>query len=288
MLLRPTPELAALRQDWTFAPNKPPWRVQVRRLGQRVLRRVPAPARRVLRSPAGVGAWTIYFVFTPDGLLQAPHRFALDRLRALGRPLLVVCAAPSPADIPADLAAAADALVWKDLPGFDFSAYTAGLATLAEHCPGSDALVLNDSTFGPLVDLAPWLALARWDLTGFTATANVENHIQSYAFHLKGVTPARMRALGPVLMPAHAYDRFWGVVLNQETRFARVASRSMSVGSLLFSDMLEAEDPTLQLALPLVRAGFPFLKRSLLGGKLAHLHPEHEVRDALRAAGYPA
>ena len=214
------------------------------------------------------------------------HRFAIERLRALGRRLMIVCATPDASAIPNEIRAAADALVWKALPGFDFSAYAIGLRVLAEHCPGSDALVLNDSTFGPLVDLAPWLARARWDLTGFTATANVENHIQSYAFHLRGVTLERMKALSPVLPARHAHDNFWSVVLRQETCLARVAARTMSVGSLLYADDPAVQDPTLQLALPLVEAGFPFLKRSLLG-KLEHVAPREATLAALAGAGYP-
>jgi hypothetical protein len=282
-----SPRLAALQPDWTFAPTAAHWKVRAARYRERLRGRIAAPASALLAAPGGEGPWIVYFVYLPDGRLDPAHRFALDRLRALGRRLLVVCAAASPAAIPDELAAAADALLWKDLPGFDFSAYALGLRALARHCPGTDALVLNDSTFGPLVDLRPWLDRARWDLTGFTATSNVENHLQSYAFHLRGITPARLDALAPVLPARHAYDRFWAVVLWQETRFARIAARSMSVGSFLYADNEAVEDPTLQLALPLAAAGFPFLKRSLLG-KLSHVAPREETLATLAAAGYPA
>lgn len=281
-----SPRLKPLQTDWTFAPGSAPWKVRAARYRERFRGRIAAPDHQVLTVPSGVGAWTIYFVYLPDGRLDPAHRFTLDRLRALGRRLLVVCATPNAGAIPAELNSAVDALIWKDLPGFDFSAYAIGLHVLANHCPGSDALVLNDSTFGPLVDLRPWLVRARWDLTGFTASSNVENHLQSYAFYLRDVTPVRLEALLSVL-PAHqAFDRFWAVVLWQETRFARIASKSMSVGSFLYADARHVEDPMLQLALPLAAAGFPFLKRSLLG-KLSHIAPREDVLATLAATGYP-
>ena len=277
-----------LLRDWTFVPGpRAPWRVLVRRLHARLRKRVPAPAHAWLELPSGTGAWTCWFVWLPDGRLTPAHRFTLDRLRALGRRLLVVCATPDPSMIPADLAAEADALAWKDMPGFDFSAYALGLHGLAAHAPSSDVLVLNDSVYGPFVDLQPFLDAARWDLTGFTATANVENHVQSYAFVLRDVTPARMAALASVLPRDWAYDRFWDVVLGQETRFARVAARSMSVGAFRYAPAGGVEDPTLGLALPLLDDGLPFLKRSLVG-KLAHLDPDGRAAAALARLGHPS
>jgi hypothetical protein len=193
---------------------------------------------------------------------------------------------PCPEQVPIALRQQADALVWKDLPGFDFSAFAVGLSAIAQHAPGSNVLVLNDSVFGPLVDLRPWLAQAKWELTGFTATSNVEEHVQSYAWILRGVTPARLQALAPTLSTRFAYDRFWGVVLNQETRLAATAARSMRVGAMLHAGPDAVADPTLDLAVPLVRAGFPFLKRSLLG-KLSDRADRQDVLQALAAAGHP-
>lgn len=280
------PRLAVLQPDWTFTPTTANWKIQLARQRERVIGRIPAPAHELIVPPRGDGPWIVYFAYLPHGQLDLAHRFALDRLRTLGRRLLVVCGAPTPAAVPAELAAAADALLWKSLPGFDFSAYSLGLRALAKHCPGTDALVLNDSTFGPFVDLRLWLDRVRWDLTGFTATSSGENHVQSYAFHLRDITPTRLKMLSSVLPEKHAFERYWSVVFWQETRFARIASRSMSVGSLLYADNPEVPDPTLQFALPLAAAGFPFLKRSLLG-KLSHLAPREETLATLAAAGYP-
>lgn len=286
MNIASSPELAVLQPDWDFSPTRAAPRVLLLRHIEQLRGRIAAPRHEILVPPKSAGAWIVYFVYIPDGRLDPAHCFALGRLRALGRRLLVVCTTSAPAAIPAELAAMADALVWKAQPGFDFSAYAVGLRTLADHCPGSDALVLNDSTFGPLIDLQPWLDRMPWDLGGFTASSNVENHIQSYAFHLRGITPQRLDRLASVLPRRHAYDRFWAAVLWQETRLARVAAQSMTVGALYHADVAVVEDPTWQLALPLAQAGFPFLKRSLLG-KLSDRAPRDAVLATLEAAGYP-
>lgn len=279
------PDLSVVDWDWRFTSTRASPRVQATRLRSRFLRRAAAPPHQIMTAPTGSMPWSLYFLYMPDAVLTPAHQATLTALHALGRPLLAVCATPTPSAIPSGLRDRCDALIWKGLSGFDFSAYAIGLLTLARCCPGSDAFVMNDSVFGPIGDLRPWLERARWDLTGFTATANCENHIQSYAFHLKDVTPQRMAALSPILMPAHAYDDFWSVVLEQETRFARIAARTMTVGALCYVCDDAVEDPSLQLALPLLAAGFPFCKKSLLG-KLQHRYPRDQVIRALGAAGY--
>ena len=273
-----------LIRNWDFEPTRASTRIRALRLRNALLHRVAAPASELLKSGNGGARWAAYFVFLADGGLQPAHRFTLERLASTGRRLLVVCAAPNPAAVPGELIARSDICVWKALPGFDFSAYALALRTLAEYAPGAETLVLNDSVFGPFGDFESWLAPASWDLTGFTATANVENHLQSFAFQMREVTSVRIGELSPIL--GRTFDSFWDVVLNQENQFARVAARNMSVGALLYAPPGDSPDPMLQRALPLVRAGFPFLKRSLLG-KLAHLHPREDVLATLEAAGHP-
>jgi hypothetical protein len=57
------------------------------------------------------------------------------------------------------------------------------------------------------------------------------------------------------------------VINLHELRFARVASRSMSVGAFWYGDAVKVQDPMLHRPIELLTAGFPFLKRSLLGKK---------------------
>ena len=180
----------------------------------------------------------------------------------------------------------ADALYWKALSGYDFSAYSAALREISRKSPHADVLVINDSVYGPFTDVRSVLAQAPWELTGFTATSQVENHIQSYAFVLKDVTPARMRSLATVMFPWRALSNPHDVIQVQETRFARVAARSMRVGAYWFAEKEQVLDPTLFRPIELITAGFPFLKRSLTG-KHQTLQDVEQIRELLFSLGHP-
>lgn len=231
--------------------------------------------------------WIAYFVYLPSGGLTAAHRFTLRRLReARDAGLMVICAAPAPAAVPAELHALADALYWKGLGGFDFSAYALAIDAVTTASVGADLLLLNDSVFGPLGPVDALWDAGSWDLTGFTAAGAGENHIQSYAFILRALDPARGAALRPVFPPGRAFDDFGTVLLHQEMRLAAVAARSMSVGAAWYADPDLCADPSLFAALPLIEAGFPFLKRALLG-KHRGIYPDQDVLDTLRRMGHP-
>lgn len=230
--------------------------------------------------------WSAYFAYLPNGELTAGHLFTLEQLRRLEGGLLVICATPRPTDVPAELKRMADALYWKGLSGYDFSAYSIALRAIAARSPGADVFVMNDSVLGPLVDPAPMLDRAPWDLTGFTASSAIENHLQSYAFLLRGVTGERIAAFGSALPERIAFDRFRDVVNLQETRFARLAARRMSVGAFWYADAGRAGDPSLAAAASLLDAGLPFLKKSLLG-HYAAFQDEAGLRARLAAFGHP-
>ncbi len=286
---RPSPVfkvgIDALDRDWTFRPSRPDGiTAAVRATALRGLRH--APAHHAIIPICSRPRWIVFFVYLPSGGLTAAHRFTLERLRQADAGLCIICAAPTPADIPAEITTVADALYWKALPGFDFSAYALALHAIAHDSPGADVLVLNDSVFGPFSPVDSLWSHMRWDLTGFTASAQLQNHIQSYAFHLKRVDADRLRVLRTV-MPRHwAFDDYRGAVYLQESRFATVAARSMSVGALWYADGERSGDPSIFAALPLLDAGFPFLKRSLLT-KNAHVVPRDSILHALTCRDHP-
>ena len=278
-----------LRRDWSFIVDRAAhsFRQRLRTFHRQ------CPARAEDRSAARgrtSPAWTLYFVYAPDGTISDAHRFTLARLDAMNRKLLIVCAAPTAQEVPAELADQADALIWKGLSGYDFSAYAAGLRHLAHQSRHADVLVLNDLIYGPFTDLAPLIARARWDLTGFTASTYQQNHIQSYAFLLRDVTPWRLRALWLVMAPGLAFDDIVSVINFQELRLAEVASRHMSVGSLWYASDVENTDPTLFTAEALLDQGFPFIKKSALGKKrrLTGDAIATRLEARLAAFGHPA
>jgi len=278
--------LTGVVSDWSFVRTTPPLAYVKKRVGTFALRAHRAPAHLRLKPVRPAPRWTVYFVYAPQGQLSDAHHFTLRRLRELGRPLLVVCAAPAASAVPGSLVDYADALYWKDLPGFDFSAYTLALGEISRLSEGADVFVMNDSVFGPFGDLPALERAARWDLSAFTASPAIENHIQSYAFLLRQVTRPLMSALRSVFIPWLAFNRFPDVVSCQETRLARVASRHMSVGALWYPGPGAPDDLPRLLPAEMVAAGFPFLKRSLLG-KFAGLHDRAQLEAILRAQQHP-
>lgn len=303
------PRSERLRRDWTFNPSSPSLRTRVLRLAA-ARRAQPFPIWRVLRPVTPAPRWNCLFLFCPDGGLDAVQLMLVNAVRALRGRLLLVVALPDGAAVPASLAVA-DALAVKELAGFDFSAYRIALALIAEQSPGALAYVQNDSVFGPLGDVDAMVEAAPWDLTGFIASPVVENHFSSFAFVIRSVTSDRLAMLAPALPEDRCYNAFVDVVSMQETRLARVAAGSGSVGA--YWQMADAPpeptlagalarragivnrppvldlrgDPTLGMPLELLRQGFPFVKRSLFG-KFGGGPDADAIMDLLRVKGWSA
>jgi hypothetical protein len=276
---------AGLVSSWDFEGNAGLW-LNMRRIWRRINRVRPAPAQLELKAVTPRDTWVAYFVFVPNGQLTPHHLFTLRRLRDMGYAIMVVCATDSPARIPCELSHLADALYWKDLPGYDFSAYAIALHAISQASPGATVCVLNDSVYGPLHDLRPFIERPRWDLSGFTASSLVENHLQSYAFVLRDLTPARMASLSKVFPIDRCFNRGEDVILCQELHFASVAALHMHVGASWYGVKGEVADPTLHRPFELLAAGFPFVKKSLLG-KHSKFQKVDEVRAVLREVAYP-
>ncbi|MBB4155145.1 lipopolysaccharide biosynthesis protein [Sphingomonas jinjuensis] len=276
--------IADFDRNWTYRPSPFDAQLAGSRLLRRMLLRGRAPRAQTIVAADAAARWTCYFAYLPDGVAAPLHLYTLDRLAAEPGRLLVVCATDSPDAIPAAIRERADALIWKSLGGFDFSGYRLMLRHLAERSPGADVFVMNDSVFGPFASPAAVLADRAWDLTAFTASTRIENHIQSYAFQLRALTPERFAALASVFGPT--FNRYTDVVLCQETRFARVAAKTMSVGACWFADSARVFNPTLDRGVALAHAGLPFVKRSLLG-RHGHREDSEAVRALLEDAGHP-
>jgi len=259
----PVRRVEDLQSNWTYRAEPMPLR-NYARYCWRMLGVRPAPTSLAIKPVTKQERWIAYFMFAPDGRLQPYHEFTLARLREQNTSVLVVVASHSKEEIPPDLQNQCDALYWKALSGYDFSAYTVALTAVARHSPGADVLVFNDSVYGPFSDLDAFLSRAPWDLTGFTAgNVSRQTHIQSYAFILKNVTPARLESLRSIFRPSSAFNSANGAISCQELWLARVASRSMSVGSFWYGEAKTVIDPSLSRGVELLQVGFPFLKRSL-------------------------
>ena len=250
--------------EWDYTPSRPGWDMVLRRWRARAGRGA-GPAWKAVVPVVSSKRWLVYFVYSANGQLTASHRFTLDRLSREDASLMVICACPENSPVLDDLKLVCNAVYWKAENGWDFSAYAVALSELARLSSGADVLVMNDSVLGPFRPLVPFLKKAPWRLTGFTGNADVENHLQSYAFIIKSIDVDLMQALSPVISTEWSYDSAGPVILLQETRLASVAHRHVSVGSYFFTDGSRYEDLCLNCPEQLLEAGFPLLKRSLFG-----------------------
>lgn len=279
--------LIGLVHNWSYVSSRPSMMSRLARVKTVAIGLRPAPPSHVVRPVTARERWNVYFLYLPDGQLTASHRFTLSRLRALRGGLLVVCATREPGMVPGPVLDVCDAAIWKGLSGYDFSAYSLAMRAVAASSPGADVFLMNDSVLGPFGDLERVLGAAPWQITGFTAWSAFEHHVQSYALFFSDVTPRLVRELRSVLRPRTAFNRFQDVVNWQESRLAHLASRTRRVGSFWFEPRFEAGDPSVVRAVPLLREGFPFLKRSLVGGKLTHRADQDTLRRLLDERGHP-
>jgi lipopolysaccharide biosynthesis protein len=230
----------------------------------------------------------MYFMYLPQGQLSSQHRFTLDRLASEDARLMIVCACPPNHPVLTELREQCDALCWKAMNGYDFSAYAVGLTELVRHASGSDVMVLNDSMLGPFAPLVPFIEHAPWRLTGLTASALEENHLQSFAFVVRKLDAQFLHAVSPVLSTRWSYNTGNGVILQQETRLARVAYRHMSVGAYWYTDGSQYLDLCLNCPEQMLDAGFPLLKRSLFYKFAQGFQDPPAMQALLRRLGHPA
>jgi len=275
-----------LSRDWDFVPGNVPWWRTCEVIKRLMFDSQLQPTHEAITPVTARPDWVIYFIFAPLGVLTKAHVFTLSRLRDSGVALCVIIATHDRSNVPDGLSAYADALYWKALNGFDFSAYRLGLREISQKSEHANVLVMNDSVLGPFAGTRSMIEKAKWDLTGFTASSELENHIQSYAFVLKDVTRAKMQALNPVLFPLLSLNNMRHVVRTQETRFARIAARHMTVGAHWYGEVQTSGNPSLYKPTELIAAGFPFLKRSLFGVN-SHLHSRDELHAILANQGHP-
>lgn len=230
--------------------------------------------------------WCVYFVYCPDGALSAAHRFALGSLRDFGENILTVCAAKSLDRVPTELWRYSDALIWKGLEGYDFSAYSIALNLIARRSPDSEVLVINDSVFGPFTNARRGFAETNWGMGGFTASSNLRPHVQSYAFWLRRVNRRSMARFSRVFFPAFALSEYSAVIALQELRLAEVASGHLKVGAQWFTDGTKLRDLSVEMPFELLDAGLPFLKKSLLH-RPQYRHLREQVLDRLSTLRHP-
>lgn len=276
-----------LIQNWSYAPSSADLLARLRRTRGYAIGLRPSPAWRAITPISQRAHWNVLFLYLKDHTLTAAQRYTLAALRKEPGGLAVICAADQLSDVPTELHHLCDALYWKARPGFDFSGYTIALSEIVAHSSGADVCIMNDSVCGPFVPIHATLNASPWRLTGFTAHCAVENHVQSYAFHIKHYDKQTHQHLRSIFPNWYAFHYFQNVVHCQETRLARIASRHLTVGALWHQGTNAALDPSLSYAAQLLDEGFPFLKQSLLTGKFLHRYPTGHFNHYLERFGHP-
>ncbi len=133
--------------------------------------------------------------------------------------------------------------------GYDFGAMRDGLRHANAKPETTDLLlILNDSVYGPLSDLAPMLDridFARADVWGATESYQNRYHLQSFFI-----------AVGPAALASKAWDRFWKsvrpvrnklwVILNYEVGMTRMMLKhGLRCAALYpYKDLIARIDPT--------------------------------------------
>jgi lipopolysaccharide biosynthesis protein len=222
------------------------------------------PASIVIKPASTFRRWAIYFAYSPKGDAWGQHKFSIKQLQANGFRVLLVLACIEPSSTQLQDWQCADAIIWKDLPGFDFSGLKVGLEHLANTNPGCDVLWMNDSVFGPLTPLGPIVERCKWRITGFTESRAVEPHLQSYAFYFRGVDDKLIETTRAVIPSTFAIGTHSAVAYLQEMRLARILCRRHDVG-VLWKPIENTTDLTMAHPFELIESGYPFMKRSIAG-----------------------
>ncbi len=277
--------MATLQKDWVFNSSPITIKTRLSRLRRNLVKKRAFPEWEVLLEPVPAPRWIVYFIYSPTGGISIAHNFTLDRLIREKAKLLIVATGLATAEI-SRLTNIADAIIIKDKDGYDFSAYAIALDALAFRSPGADIFFLNDSILGPFSSLEKLVWKAPWDFTGMLASAECENHIQSFAFSIRNCTRGRIKTLHPLFTLSYSFNDFGDVVALKETQMARLASKSMSVGARWFSPPDFAINASMQRPLDLITAGFPFLKKANLE-KHAFLHDQSQLQEFLKNIGHP-
>lgn len=287
MMVANAPHPPGMTRNWQLECTTPGVKTVLSRAWRSLMHTAQGPLWQCIKPITPAPRWIGYFIFAPEGKLLDHHRFTLARLRQHEAQLAIICAAPGIKAVPDDLNDYADALYWKDLPGFDFSAYAVLVGETARQAPGADLIIMNDSVLGPFGNLNTVFDRAPWNMAGLTGYSLIENHIQSYAFRLRSVDETVGEAMAKIAGERRAYNQFQDVIYCQETRFARVMAEQRDAGVLWFSNHREGGgDLPLVWPLGLIEEGFPFLKRSLFT-KFRHLADQETLNAFLKAAGHP-
>ncbi|MGF6229267.1 hypothetical protein QFZ27_003222 [Inquilinus ginsengisoli] len=245
--------------------------------------------------------------------------YVIDYVNALREQAVSIVFLSNSRKLRADAEAKLQGRVWRivctDNRAYDWGLYAVGVRLLDDlKITGHSILLANDSVVGTMNSLAPLFDVARsgrYEITGAVDSLLHDWHVQSFFIYCSSSIVASDAWTGFWRAYRPHNDR-WYVVNSQEMGFARWMGRhSVSMGAAWrYEDILRNADngraskwrakiineqqitnPTIELWDILLRAGFPFLKKSLFTTPLqaANLSELCNILSARRGvAGMPA
>ena len=219
--------------------------------------------------------WAIYFIYCPESVGLSEQKESLKNLRDQGFNILAVCASERDSAVLDEFRHLVDAMIWKELQGYDFSAYLLGARLLVDRFGSVDSLLLNDSVLGPYTDVMPLMEHSPWRVAGLTSARSVQDHFQSYCLLIKGLDAEIVSSLEAVISESSVFDSHRDVVFFQETSLAHVMAKRFTAGSILAP--LHGHELQIVVGNPegLSRLGFPFIKKSIFGKFSKNFNQEH-------------
>lgn len=248
---------------------------------------VPCEVVRPLRLPAG-SEIALFVTHSRSGKIK-PHVLPyLRALKAKGLGVLLIATVDRPVDLPAELIAAADALIVRRNAGYDFGAWSHALKLYPQLYGAATLYLVNDSVFpaagdAPIGAIIDRVRASTADLVGLTESHEWRWHVQSYFLAIK---PRLLRSRGfhGFMNDLRLLTRKDHVIRAYEVSLGEMAERDGYAVDILFPSAT-AINPTLFGWRQLIADGLPFVKLLLLRGQFANADIDG-WRETLAAAGF--
>jgi lipopolysaccharide biosynthesis protein len=216
-----------------------------------------------------------FFVsFAPDPRLKAHVRKHIQHLRRVGVHVVLILnteLSPSQMVLDADLLDELSGAFVRENTGFDFAAWAHVYSLSEETQRWTRLFLINDSIVGPLNarhfdKLIERIRGSTADIVGLTENRSPLRHVQSF-FLVLNATALRSPSLQRVFQRMLSLPTKAQVIDVYETRLTEVLTRNGLRCEALFpplsNDPHSANDTSFRWA-QLIRAGFPYIKTSIL------------------------
>lgn len=160
-------------------------------------------------------------------------------------------------------------LITKPNIGYDFGSWLTAIMAMPEINLASEVILTNDSFLGPFTEIGSLIQeirLSPFDVTSITDSNKYSYHLQSYFLHFKS-SSFGSAVVQNFMHELKIFKHKFEFVSQYELEF----TRSLQVGGLRAGAIypwnafcLPWENPTLDQAETLIKAGLPFLKREYI------------------------